>query len=63
MTNIVKQGKKKKGKFNGAVGHRPNCVQIGQSAYSIFKMLYAELPYWSQNLFPDLATQDVQLLH
>jgi hypothetical protein len=37
-------------------------VQKGQSAYSIFKTLYADWPYWVHNWFPDLATQDVQLL-
>jgi hypothetical protein len=38
------------------------CVQKGQSAYSLFKTLYDDWPYWTQMIFPDLATQDVQLL-
>ncbi len=35
------------------------CVQKGQSAYSLFKTLYADWPFWTQMRFPD----DVQLLH
>ncbi len=35
----------------------------GQSAYSLIKTLYADWPYLIQNWFPDLETQDVQLLH
>jgi hypothetical protein len=36
-----------------------NCVQIGQSAYSVLKRPYADWPVWTQMRFPDLATQDV----
>jgi hypothetical protein len=46
----------------GAVTHRLEISFVsnkGQSAYSLFKTLYADWPIWTQMRFPDLATQDV----